>query len=124
MHIRQLKPLQDQLAIRAGNMPDTYHMDLQNYLIYGLEPGSFMKSLYCNDMRAAVRYTDSFNQWDWIKCFIEFMELNAPIESWGDHERVESWIKLSPAKRFKINHEYGLVLTEEEATMDILKDPV
>lgn len=121
---RQLKPLQDRLVLQAKGMPDTYISDLQNYLIYGLEPGSFLKSLYRNDMRSAVRTTDSFNQWDWIRAFIEFLEHNAPAEAWGTDKRVEKWLRLSNEERFEINYRCGLVLTEEETTMDILKEPV
>ena len=124
MYTRQLKPLQDRLVAYARNMPDTYISDLQNYLIYGLEPGSFLKSLYSNDLRSAVRYTDSFNEWDWIRAFIEFLEHNAPAESWGNTERVQKWMKLSNEDRFERLHECDLVLTEEETTIDILKETV
>lgn len=124
MHGRQLKPIQDKLIVLAHDLPDNYILDFQNYIIYGLDPGSFFKSLYANDLLSATVHSDAFNKWDQIRVFMHLLLNTAPAEAWGNRKRVDYWLKLSNEERFEINHRCGLVLTEKEATMDILKDPV
>ena len=99
-------------------------MELHNYLGFGFEPGSFHTALYSNNLRAAVRHTDAFNKWEWIKAFIDFLEGEAPAEAWGSRDRVDKWIKMSFEERFKILHRCELVLTEEEVTWDILNEQI
>lgn len=126
-HKRQLGPLQKKINQYIHVFPDTYMMELRNYIGFGLGPGSFHTALYSNNLRAAVRHaavrhSDLHNTWEWIMHFIEFLEQEAPAECWGSRDRVDKWIRMSFEERFEILRRRKLVLTEEEVTWDILVD--
>ena len=118
---RQLKPFEKKQANYIQHMPANWLDELKNYIIYGLDPGSFHKNLYCDNLAGAAQTSDSFNEWNWIQLFMDFLLTHAPRECWGNNEKVANWMKLDQAVRFKICHKYGLILSPEEATWDILE---
>jgi len=104
-----------------GHIPENWHDELINYIVHGFEPGSFHRNLYTNNLAGATTTSDSFNEWNWIQLFMDFLLTHAPSECWGNNEKVANWLKLDKTVRYKICHTHGLILTPAEATWDILE---
>lgn len=121
---RQFKPLKDKFdnwtELPGGLMPKAWYLELRNYIIFGLKPGSFHLACFENNLLLAAHKTDAHNQWEWIVAFMFFLERAAPTECWGSKENVEEWMNKSLQERFDICHKIGIVLTPEEVTWDVL----
>ena len=64
---------------------------LYNYLVYGLEPGSFMTAVLCNDLIGAAGSADYEN----IKrmgYYVQWLVRYAPSGSYGSPEAVKGWL--------------------------------
>jgi hypothetical protein len=61
------------------------------YLEHGVEPGSFLEAIICNDLREACMRADHINQriiWDIVYWFYN----EAPIGTWGSSENYRRWL--------------------------------
>lgn len=65
---------------------------IQEYIENGVETGSFLKAIICNDLAKAVRRADEENMNN-IPAFIAFFYNHAPSECWGNAANYEFWIK-------------------------------
>ena len=77
--------------LKDGLLPphDVHGMKL--YMENGVEPGSFLYAVLCNNLRAACMAADSIN----IKHLAEIVTWlynEAPATSWGSPEVVSRWI--------------------------------
>lgn len=64
----------------------------------GLEPGSFLAAVLCNDLLAACERADSLNRlqlWN----IVHWCANNLPAYGWGDDERYERWRTLDAEER-------------------------
>jgi len=64
---------------------------MENYLMHGFHPGSFLMAVLKNDLAAAVVRADTTNFAN-LGNIVKWMVYHAPIDSWGDHRRVTAWI--------------------------------
>lgn len=64
---------------------------VQCYIENGLEPGSFMRALLCNDLRGAIARADGMNIAR-IPHWVVWMENNLPGAAWGSAQNYENWI--------------------------------
>lgn len=92
-----------------------------NYLVFGIEPGSFFAGWYAHDAMAIIR-SHPGNSVPALKDLSKWMLNCMPPEAKGSHEKVKAWMKMSDDKRRKILVEWDLVYTEEQETWMILKD--
>lgn len=69
---------------------------LERYWDHGLEPGSFLRAVICNDLSEAVSRADPWNKKNLSKIF-EYMVIRAPFNSWGSREVYKEWIEKGPA---------------------------
>lgn len=63
---------------------------LENYLMYGLEPGGFMTSVLANDLALAMGRADYWNR-DHIPEISRAVRNCAPSRAYGSYERVKDW---------------------------------
>lgn len=63
---------------------------IENYLIHGFQPGSFMTALFANDIFSAVGSCHPGNK-NSIADIVYWIRWNAPTESWGSYEAVKNW---------------------------------
>ena len=84
-----------------SGVPDHTHSALKRYFLYGLEPGSFLASVLCNDLTSAVMRADPFNK-KAIADVVLWIANNAPDGSWGHLDYYRDWLAKGPAyQRFQ-----------------------
>ena len=118
---RQTAPFDKILEKYSGSVPENWKDELKNYIIHGFEPGSFHRNLYSNNLAGATTTSDSFNEWNWIQLFMDFLLQHAPVTCWGSKEKVERWLKMDKGVRYMVCQQYDLLLTPAEATWNILE---
>lgn len=63
---------------------------LENYLMYGLEPGGFLTSVLANDLRLAVGRADHWNK-DNLPRIVNEVLRKMPSISYGSYAAVKDW---------------------------------
>lgn len=63
---------------------------LLRYVEHGIEPGSFLKAVLCNDLTDACGRADVYNRRKLFE-YIEWLYNEAPAECWGSEEKVLNW---------------------------------
>ena len=100
---------------------DEYSRPLCNYLIYGLNPGSFWVGVFANDMIDALLSSHPADTVSSLKEVARFIVNKMPRQAWGSHETVKSWIALSDQERRSILENADLIYTPEEETWEALR---
>lgn len=100
------------------------HADIMfNYLVYGLNPGSFFTSLLANDMVNCLMRSHPANRILDLKNLAVFL-VNTSLMgiAWGSYENVQDWLKMKEEQRRKILEERLLIYSSEDEMILILKD--
>lgn len=71
---------------------------LENYLMYGLEPGGFLTSVLANDLRLAVGRADHWNKSN-LPEIVDAVTYNVPDLAWGSYLRVKDWCSNKDGRR-------------------------
>jgi hypothetical protein len=108
-------------SMNHWRVPGDFAVPMYNYLVFGLEPGSFFMGWYANDAMSIIR-CHSATAVESLKDLSKWMLNCMPPDAKGSHEKVKAWTKMSSADRRKILEEWDLVFTEEQETWKILKD--
>jgi hypothetical protein len=90
-----------------------------NYVILGLEPGSFFTAFFANDLVGAATHSHPANTMGAVIALSKWLANDAPLDCWGSYEKVAAWVKLSQEIRDEICEKCGLKATAWE----ILKEP-
>lgn len=72
-------------------LPPHMHDGMKNYLEHGIEPGSFLMSVLCNDLKGAFMRADHINQ-EYIAEIVSYCMSEVPSIAWGSPERVHIWM--------------------------------
>ena len=64
---------------------------VQRYIENGIPPGSFLRAIFSNDLKDAVRCADDCNI-RYLPEWARFMYCEMPSESQGSPEKVAAWI--------------------------------
>lgn len=84
-----------------SKVPDHTQEALQRYFLYGLEPGSFLRSVLVNDLYSSVARADTWNKTA-LADIVTWIAENAPEGSWGHEDYYNEWIAKGPAyERFQ-----------------------
>ena len=65
---------------------------LRRYIENGIEPGSFLSAVLCNDLRGACECADDINRSRLFE-YVKFLYSYAPAGCWGSQERFEKWLE-------------------------------
>src|SRR6185436_832263 len=88
-------PLGDMQDLRAklawANVPSDHHEELLGYILHGVPPGSFIRAVLENDLKAACAHADDGNR-PKIFSFVAFLYNYAPLQCWGSPEAVATHI--------------------------------
>jgi hypothetical protein len=87
---------------------------LELYFERGIEPGSFMTAVLCNDLKGACARADWMNQ-RLIFQTVEWLYNEAPAGSWGSPEAYETVIRAGGS----MGRNHGSVVLEGEAVEHI-----
>jgi hypothetical protein len=61
------------------------------YVTYGIEPGSFVRSVLENDLTGALSRADSYNSRT-LKEIGMYVYMEVPSNAWGNSDRVSEWM--------------------------------
>jgi hypothetical protein len=95
---------------------------LYNYLVYGLEPGSFWRAIFENDFIQAMLCSHVANRIEHLKCAAKWIEFEMPTEAWGSHDIVNCWLAKTDEERRTILENKQLIYTPEYETWLALKE--
>jgi len=71
-------------------IPDYMHGSIMHWLWNGIEPGPFLASIICNNLKGAVFAADTTNK-QIIVAYVEFFSWYMPGASWGSLEKMTKW---------------------------------
>ena len=71
---------------------DLLDQSLENYLIYGYQPGGFLTSVLANDLYAAATRADHWNRQRLPEIVNEII-YKVPVAAFGSYEAVEAWCR-------------------------------
>lgn len=71
---------------------------IENYLMYGFEPGGFTKALLANDLSGAVSGADHWNKEN-LATVVQAIQQWMPGIAWGNYEIVDAWMKDKDGRR-------------------------
>ena len=75
----------------ASDVPAKHMADgMRDYVMRGLQPGSFGTALLSNDLAGAVGSADFYNR-DLIPQWVEWMVSRLPAGCWGTPAKVRAW---------------------------------
>ena len=85
-----------------GNIPEYMREGIFLYIQEGIEPGSFLRAVFENDLARAAKAADATN----IMYFREYadMLLQLPLSCWGSKEKVDDWIAHKGARGHEIRN--------------------
>ena len=86
------------LVMRAYDIPSHMHEGLARWIVDGIKPGSFLRSVISNDLRAAVVTADGINR-NALVHYIEFLVNTAPDGCYGRPEVLNEWKGLRHVSR-------------------------
>lgn len=75
----------------ARNIPTHMLEALERYLVHGIQPGSFLTAVLCNDLHSACQRADDINRhllWE----YVYVLHNHFPIGAYGRADTVAAWI--------------------------------
>lgn len=75
-----------------SKLPSSLAPGMQRYLEQGVQPGSFLTAVICNNLKEAFVKADDFNQ-ELMFEIVKWMYNEIPRLCWGSPARVENWMK-------------------------------
>lgn len=87
-------PLQFDVEFRGvyDKIPPHMQEVLRRYIVQGLEPGNFLKSVISNDLRGATGSADEENL-PLLKLYVQWLYNEAPGNCWGSVEVMHDWMR-------------------------------
>ena len=80
------------MDINYDRLPEHMRGTAKRYIEYGINPGSFLSAVICNDLFGAYCKADWINEKhmrDWIMFFYN----DAPYQCFGSREAMDAWMK-------------------------------
>jgi hypothetical protein len=97
-HVRQLREDMLNEGLRASpTLPLRMVTALRAYIMDGVEPGSFLTSVICNDLRGSIFSADGDNRTR-IEQFVRLFNDYAPGPCWGSKDRMTRWMEMLRAE--------------------------
>jgi len=74
------------------SVPNHTKYSIENYLLHGLPPGSFMEAVICGELFQAVNCADTENERQLAEITRWFVH-KAPWQAWGSVSRMKDWMQ-------------------------------
>lgn len=94
------------MDINYTRLPEHMQGAARRYVEKGIEPGSFLTAVICNDLRGAFGRADEANRaamWEWVL----FFHNDAPGGCWGSPEHFAAWVKQGGLRADRASLEAG-----------------
>lgn len=99
---------------------------IENYLMYGLQPGGFLKSVLANDLYLAVQRADHWNK-SALAEIVNAIYFNVPAQAIGSYQCVDDWCRDVGGRRSQYatrkEQEYVMRILKGEANAKTIQDP-
>ena len=83
--------LENKMNEEISMLPRHMHDAIRMYVLDRLEPGSFLMSVLCNDLKGSIARADHINK-SALPQYVEFCTWYLPSICWGSEERVTAWL--------------------------------
>jgi hypothetical protein len=77
--------------IDYSKLPGSLAPGMERYIEQGIQPGSFLTAVVCNNLKESFMRADDFNQQLMFE-IVSWMYNEAPMTCWGSPSRVRKWI--------------------------------
>lgn len=105
------------------HVPQEIAQSVYDYLVNGFHPGGFYSAVMANDFVGAMMRSHPLNDIPSLKHLSTWMGNNLQHGiAWGSRQAVENWLSLTDDERKTHLANWGLVYTQEDEVMLILKD--
>jgi len=74
-------------------IPERMMGGIQRYIEQGIEPGSFLSAIICNDLKGACAQADDENLRN-IPAYIAYFYNESPMSCWGSWKIMERWMSI------------------------------
>ena len=85
-------------TFRQFYIPEHMMEGIKNYTDHGLEPGSFLTAIICNDLKGAVGKADDINIVN-IPAYVDYFYNHTPSSCWGSEENMRNYMIKIRAER-------------------------
>jgi hypothetical protein len=104
-------------------VPKDYADPIFNYLVHGFHPGGFWNAVLANDFMGAMGRSHPANTIVALKKIVSWM-MNHLVNgtTHGSYEAVDKWLKTPVEERREVLEALGLVYSEKQEIVLILKD--
>lgn len=104
-------------------VPREYFDPIYNYLVHGLEPGSFFSALLANDLFRAIQHSHPGNTIPALKNLTGWIKSLAGYGIfWGNEMVVKQWLNFTPEQRRERLEAFNIVYPEKDEIIMILKN--
>jgi hypothetical protein len=104
------------------DVPKEFAEPFYNYLVWGFRPGGCFESVLANDFAKAIQRSHPANNIEAYKSLVGWIQDTVPTELRGSYDKIKSWSNLTEEQRRIFLEDYGLIYTEKEEIVLILKD--
>jgi len=105
-----------------GGINRDFFDPIYNYLVHGFNPGSFFTAVLANDFAGAILHSHPSNSIEALKKLVRWIkDIHGMGMFYGNYDIVYNWTKKSENERRSILEEIGLIFTEEEEIIMILR---
>jgi len=78
------------MQFRAENIPLGMISSIIRYIVFGIQPGSFLSAVFRNELVGAYSCADSDNE-VLMRGYADFLYSHAPTECWGSKAKIDAW---------------------------------
>lgn len=78
------------LDAEYAKLPEQFREGVQLYIEHGIQPGSFLRAVICNDLREAVNRADA-HALEVLPELVRFFYWEAPAKCHGSHYKMTMW---------------------------------
>ncbi len=72
-------------------IPERMMPSIEQYITDGIQPGTFLSAVICNDLKGAVMWADQENMGN-LPAYASYFYTYAPIACWGSKGVMDKWI--------------------------------
>jgi hypothetical protein len=104
-------------------VPKDYADPIFNYLVHGFHPGGFWHAVFANDFMSAMARSHPANTVPVLKKTVSWI-MNHLVNgtTHGSYDVVDKWLKTPVEERRELLEALGLVYSEQQEIVMILKD--
>lgn len=109
-------------TFETWRVPRDFAEPMYNYLVHGYNPGGCFTSVLANDFYGAISRSHPANTVEALKALGGWINDNVPFEARGSYKAVSDWCYKTADERRAALEKQGIIYTEEEEIMLVLRN--